>query len=118
MRVVKQSRLIAGASLLVAGCFCLLSMAQIARPLGSFRPTFSAALAAPQHYLTCHTLQEVSPRGAQPQAPYAVGLLPVVAVIRHPLLPRMTAYIPPWPMENWQIHRRLPPAGADYLEPA
>ncbi len=116
MPVAKQNRFIARAALLVAACFCLLSMAQVARPFRSFGP--KAALAAPLHHLTCHALQEVSPRNAQPRAPFAVGLLPVVAVIQHGLLPRMAAYVPLWPMENWPIHRRLAPASADNPEPA
>ena len=103
---------------MVATCFCLLSMAQVERPLHVFGPNSSAALATPLYHLARHALQEVSPRGAQPRAPYAVGLLPVVAVIPHRLRPRMAAYVPFWPMENWPIHRQLAPASADNPEPA
>lgn len=116
MPVVKQNRFIARAALFVAACFCFLSMAQVACPLRSVAPR--VALGAPQLHLTCHTLQEVSPRGAQPRAPYAVGMLPVVVVIQHGLLPRMAAYVPLWPMDSWPIHRRLAPASADNPEPA
>ena len=118
MPVAKQNRFIARVTLFVAACFCLLSMAQAAPPLRSLGPDCSAALAVPRHCLTCHALQEVSPRNAQPRAPYVVGLLPVAGDMQRGLLPRMAAYIPLWPMDNWPIHRRLAPASADNPEPA
>ena len=117
MLVAKQNRVIRTAPF-VAACFCLLSMAQVVRPVRSIGPNSSAGLAAPLHHLTCHALQEVSPRNGQPRAPFAVGLVAVAAVIQHGLLPRMAAYVPLWPMVSWPIHRRVAPASADNPEPA
>lgn len=118
MALAQQHRFIARVALPVAACFCLLSMVQVARSLRCTGLDSAPAFADSHQHLTRHVLQEVSPRNAQPRAPYAVGLLPVVAVIRQGLLPRMAAYVLLWPMKNWPIHRRLAPAGADNPEPA
>jgi len=119
MPVAKGHRVIAKAALLVAACFCLLSMAQVARPLCSIDPNPLSALSAPQQQLTRHALQEVSPRSARPQAPHVICVLPVAPVNHHCEPPRLTRSVAPlWPIENWLVHRQIAPASADNPEPA
>jgi hypothetical protein len=100
-------------ALLVTLCFCALSMAQVARPLASIERPSVPAIAAAHHGLTRHTHQEVSSRGGHLRAPDAIGLLPIVWVSDHGRLPRMTAYVPLWTIENWPVHRRICPDSAD-----
>jgi hypothetical protein len=108
-----EKRLLARIALVIAVCFCALSVAQIARPLRCADRVSTPLVAAAHEHLTRHTLQEVSPRGARLTTPYVIGVLPIVQVSAHGRLPRMAAYLPFWPMESWPIHRRLAPACAD-----
>ncbi len=117
MSAGKKHWLLVRTALVLAAWFSLLSMAQAARPLHSINP-FTSAFAASRQHITRHVLQEVSPRGSQPQAPkLIVALLPVIPVSQHCVLPRMTAYVPQWPIQDWPMHRRLAPA-ADKPQPA
>lgn len=118
MPLANQNRLIAGPAMLVAVCFCLLGMAQAARPLRCTGPNAATAFAAPQQHLTRHAMQEVGPRNPQPQAPYAIGQLPVVPVAQRYALPRIAVYVPLWPIENWPAHRRVSQVPADLPDPA
>jgi hypothetical protein len=104
-------------ALLLAACLCLFTIAQVARSL-RFVVGSGAAFSRQHLKLTRNVLEEVSPRSAQPQAPDAIGLIPVVAVKPDPLLPRLTIYVPLWPMETWPIHRRVSPVRGDIPEPA
>jgi len=119
MALANQNRSINAAVLLVAACFCLAGMARVARPLCSVGPGCASAFVAPQLRLTGHTIQEVSPRNAQPRAPYATGLRAVAPVSQRYLLPRMTTvFVPLWPVENWPAHRRISHNSADAADPA
>jgi len=114
MPLLQQSRLVSRSALLVAACFCLLGLAQVACPLGCIGSSGSSAFAATHLHLARHTLQEVSPRTAQPQAPYAVGRVPVVAFSDYRQLPRKTSCETPlWSIENWPTHQRVAPDSAD-----
>jgi hypothetical protein len=119
MLSAKSNRLIDTTALLVmAVSFCLLSMAQVARPLRSVRFSPATALARQHRQLTRHALQEVGPRSAQPHAPEATGLLHVVPIATGYALPRTTVFVPLWPIENWPAHRRVSSASADTPDPA
>jgi hypothetical protein len=118
MALANQNRTINQAALLVAGCFCLLGMAQLAQPPRSAGPDSPTAFAAPQLCLMRHTTREVSPRSPQPRAPYPVVLRAVVPVAQRYVLPRMTVFVPLWPIENWPAHRRIARDGADAPDPA
>ncbi len=109
---------IARAAIAVAACFCLLGIAQVVRPLRWAGAGFSTAFAVQHQQLTRHALQEVGPRSAQPRAPFASGLLPAVPVTQRYVLPRMTVFVPLWPMENWAAHRRVSHASTDTPDPA
>jgi hypothetical protein len=114
MPLLQQSRLVSRAALLVATCFCLLGLAQVACPLGCIGSSGSTAFAATHLHLARHTLQEVSPRTAQPQAPHAVGRVPVIALSDYGQLPRITPReTPQWSIENWPTHQRVAPDSAD-----
>ncbi len=102
-----ENRFAARVALLITLCFCALSMAQIARPLASIERPSVPAIAAAHHGLTRHTHQEVSSRGGHLRAPDVIGRLPIVVVSDHCRLPRMTACVPLWAIENWPMHRRI-----------
>lgn len=114
MTLARRRRLIATAALLMAGCFCLLSFAQLPH---SFRSPSQAAVAVPHHSLSCHAPEEVSPRGAKLPAPYAVGLVPIVLASPHDLVPRARVHISPGAIESWLIRRRTAPAPPDNSDP-
>jgi DNA-binding transcriptional ArsR family regulator len=118
MPLANQNLLSAKAAMLVAVCVCLLGIAQVAGPLRRVNAGCSTAFAVAQQHLTRHAMQEVSPRTARPRAPVATGLRAVVSVTSRAALPRMTAFVPLWPIENWPTHRRVCPASADTPDPA
>jgi|GEM_PF-2961892 len=113
MASTAKNRVFARTALLIAVCFCTLSMARITRPLFRTNRVSSPAASAARQQLTRHTLEEVSPRAARLRAPRIIGLLPIIPVNYHGRLVRKEAYVPFWPTEGWPIHRRLAPACAD-----
>jgi hypothetical protein len=119
MPLVKGKGIITAVALVVAPCFCLLSLAQVSRPLRSVDRSYSVSMVASQRQLTRHALPEMSPRNLQPRAPYVIGMLPVVPLNHRGDMARLTQCIPAlWPLENWPMHRRIAPASADHPEPA
>lgn len=115
MTLARRSRLITMATLLVAGCFCLLSFAQLPH---SLRSPSATAFASPHQSLTCHASEEVSPRAAKLPAPSAVGLIPIVLVSPHALIPRSMMRVTPGAIESWLTHRRTSPPPPDNPDPA
>lgn len=115
MSLARPSRLITMATLLVAGCFCLASFAQLPHP---WRSPSAAALAGPHQNLLCHASEEVSPRAARLPVPFAVGLIPIVLASPHALIPRSMTRVTPGAIESWLILRRTSPAPPDHSEPA
>ena len=113
MTRARPRRFITTAALLVAGCFCIFSFAQL--PRSAHSPSV-ATFAAPHQTLSCHATQEVSPRGAKLPAHYAVGVTPISLMSPPALTPRTTMRVNPGAIEGWLIHRRTSPPPADNPE--
>jgi hypothetical protein len=118
MLLAQQNRLPSRAVLIMAVSFCLLSLAQVVRPVHWIDPNSLAISAVAQHS-GCHATPEVRPRKARPQTPDLARSLLAVPVLCHcrPALAALRA-ASFWPMQTWPAHRRLAPAFPDILEPA
>jgi hypothetical protein len=117
MRAARPTHVVKAATLLMAICFCVFSVARL-YPLHRTRRSYAAVRVALSHNLTRHATQEVSPRNARLLVPYAIGLLPVVTARPHCCPPRISARVQAWPTDTWPILRRISPASADDPKPA
>jgi hypothetical protein len=98
---------------LLALCFCLFTLAQVARPLAATTLRRSPQIATTHHNLTRHALEEVgsqSPTVSAHQVLESNEFPPEVL----PQRPRpRQVYARNWPVRYFPIHRRIPPPTSD-----
>lgn len=98
--------------MLLATCFWLFTLAQIARPLESIALLSHPEVTAEYHQLTRHTLKEVGSRVADlsTEATTEFGDLPLESPLRSPHLNQGDVPVRPG---HQVVHRRIPPAPPD-----
>jgi hypothetical protein len=110
--MLKRIKMAGKCVVLLAGCFCLFTLAQSARPLESIALLSTPGVAAEYHQLTRHTLKEVGSRVADLSAEAATnfGDLPLESSSRSPRVNQGDVPVRP---AHKTVHRKIPPAPPD-----
>ena len=98
---------------LLAACFCLFTLAQVARPLAFTTLRCRPQIAAKHPKFTRYALEEVSGQGPTVSAHSALessDFLPRITQ-QGPRTQQMYAW--DWPLRHLSVHRRIPPPTPD-----